>query len=76
MNMKWYKYKMLTATKHHGTRTHNYDAMSDKDAIGRGAIKRLKIEDEFSDVVAYQIESIRSGEIISKNVYLTILDDI
>ena len=74
MDMKWYKYEMRVVTMKHGTKTRNYDAMSDNDACRRGDIKRLKIEDNFSEVVAYQVLSASTGEIIEKTVYPNFVD--
>ena len=74
MDIKWYEYEMRVATKNNGIITRCYEGMSDRDACRRGDIKRLHIEDFFSEVVAYQVLSLSTGKIIDKHVYDTILD--
>jgi len=71
---KWYDYKLTVATKNDTTHSQIYTAINNDDAIDRASIKRLKMEYKYGEIVAYQIELIKTKEIITSQVYLTIMD--
>jgi len=71
---QWHDYKLTIATKGNITRSIIYSAWNDDDAIDRASVKRLKLEDNHGEIVAYDIKACRTGITIQEQVYMNILD--
>ena len=70
---KWHDYGILIST---GLSTHEntIEAMNDEDALSRGYLKVLRIEDKYGEVVACSLTNRETDEITHSSVHMDILD--